>query len=916
MHKALITNSSPKTGDKDKSPSLLGLKQIRFQNFLVLMLFVLVVSACEPKPKVLYQSPEFTVYADRVVQGEFTAKVESPTRIVSDYRSLAHENYSRLVKFKFSINEKDNEKKSGNDHWVIIEDDAQQSPVIVFGSVGEPMPDEPKTKLPVNHSYTFRLDMNPVLKQFAEKGYYETFDGTRIAQSDFKAVYIAGGSEPLTWDFVNLEEEGLSMKDPDNDGIYEITLLMNPYDEKKALTNTWTLTQDVSMKPSYTSDQPLVDALFNLSLEEARLNIEADSTLRTGAKWGGVWTRDVSYSTVLAFAVHEPQVAKISLMKKVKNGRIIQDTGSGGAWPVSSDRTTWVLAAWEIFKVTGDEDWLKTAFEIIKNTLADDEKTLPSSLTQMNRGESSFLDWREQTYPKWMSNMDIFQSENLGTNVVHYQANIILNEMAQRLGQPSEAYLHRANEIKSGINNFLWMKDKGYYGQYLYGRTAMMLSPRFEALGEALSILFEVADEQQSKSILENSPLVNFGATCIYPQIPNIPPYHNNGIWPFVQSFWNLAAAKAGNETALVHGLAAIYRPTALFLSNYENFVADNGDYVGTEINSHRMLWSMAGNLAMVYRVFSGIHFEPDGISFQPVIPEVYGGNRSLSNFRYRNAILTIHIKGFGNQISSFKLDGQPSKNAFFPANLEGAHTIEIVMNSTPFKPSKINLVPNRFSLANPITQLDQNTISWEAVPQAETYHVYKNGVFEKAVDELHVEVNPDEVAEYAVTAVDSDGVESFTSEPILILKDKDLNTIEFERFVPMSVLPYSNFSGKGFVEISTTKNTEIQIQIDVAESGNYWIDSRYANGTGPWNTDNNCAIRSIYLNGSYWGVWVFPQRGTDEWSDWGYSNAILFPLNKGKNELKIKLESWNTNMDGEINEALLDFVRVVRRKR
>jgi hypothetical protein len=67
--------------------------------------------------------------------------------------------------------------------------------------------------------------------------------------------------------------------------------------------------------------------LYNLSLEEARKNIEPDSTLRTGAQWGGVWTRDVSYSTLLAFAYHEPEVAKISLLRKVKRDRIIQDTG-------------------------------------------------------------------------------------------------------------------------------------------------------------------------------------------------------------------------------------------------------------------------------------------------------------------------------------------------------------------------------------------------------------------------------------------------------------------------------------------------------------------------------------------------------------------------------------------------------------
>jgi len=147
------------------------------------------------------------------------------------------------------------------------------------------------------------------------------------------------------------------------------------------------------------------------------------------------------------------------------------------------------------------------------------------------------------------------------------------------------------------------------------------MSPRFEALGEALAILFEVADKGKANSIIAQSPLTPFGTTCIYPQIPSIPPYHNNGIWPFVQSYWNLAAAKAGNEDVLNHGLASIYRAGGLFLTNYENFVAESGDFKGTEINSHRMLWSMAGMLAMVHRVFIGMSFDANGIRFQPAIP-------------------------------------------------------------------------------------------------------------------------------------------------------------------------------------------------------------------------------------------------------------------------------------------------------
>ena len=397
----------------------------------------------------------------------------------------------------------------------------------------------------------------------------------------------------------------------------------------------------------------------------------------------------------------------------------------------------------------------------------------------MNKGESSFLDWREQTYPKWMSNTDIYMSENLETNAVHYRANSILAEMAKILGEPGDKYLQRAAEIKAGMNKYLWMADKGYYGQYLYGRSSMSLSPRLEALGEALAVLFDVADPEEAKSVLENSPVTAFGTTCIYPQIPGIPSYHNNAIWPFVQSFWNLAAAKTGNEAALLHGLAAIYRPAALFLTNYENFVAQNGDYMGTEINSDRMLWSMAGNMAMVHRVFTGINFEPDGISFKPVIPKVYGGTRTLSNFSYRKAKLNITVKGYGNQVASFRLDGKISEKAFFPASLTGTHTIEIVMKNNSFGETKINLVKNKFSLPNPQVKLNGTKLDWDAIPGAVSFTIYKNGVVIKTIPDNQFEVNLNEFAEYKVTALDDQKTESFSSEPLLVVDDSDRKIIE-----------------------------------------------------------------------------------------------------------------------------------------
>ena len=77
--------------------------------------------------------------------------------------------------------------------------------------------------------------------------------------------------------------------------------------------------------------------------------------------------------------------------------------------------------------------------------------------------------------------------------------------------------------------------------------------------------------------------------------------------------------------------------------------------------------------------------------------------------------------------------------------------------------------------------------------------------------------------------------------------------------------------------------------------------------------TDNKCAIRSLYTNGSYQGVMVFPQRGQGEWSDWGWSNSYSVTLNGGTNEINLIFELWNNNMNVDVNTALLDYMRVIR---
>jgi hypothetical protein len=898
------------------------MKNFNFFSALIIAFLIGCISACSNDSGILYKSDTFSIYPDKAVQGTFEAKALSATEMVSNYESPANAFQDAFVSFKFSINGKDNEMAPGTDHQMVVKviDGRAESPLIVFGQQYVEEKQE-GVYLQPETPWHLKVDMRPVLKSFEETGFYTNAKGEKIYMEDFKALYVAGNALPMTWDFDNLRNRAeLELKDPDGDGIFETTLILNSKADIKKIDSAWRLSKDISAFPQYQSPHVLADAIYNMSLEEMEKAIEKDSTLRTGAEWAGVWTRDVSYSIILSMAYMQPQVAKNSLRRKVNaRKRIIQDTGTGGAWPVSTDRMIWAAAAWEIFLVTGEMDWLKEIYEVIKLSLEDDYKVAYDEETGLVKGESSFLDWREQTYPKWMEPADIFESECLGTNAAHYQANRVAAKMARILND--DAYVavfeEKAAQIKEGINKYLWQQDRGYYGQYLYGQVYKVLSPRSEALGEALAVLFDIADKEQQQKIVSSTPVVDYGIPCIYPQIPGIPPYHNNGIWPFVQTYWLMAGAKAANEQSVMHSIASLYRPSALFLTNKENFVADNGDFSGTVINSSNMLWSLSGNIGLVHKVLFGIKFTEDGLTLNPFVPKALLGNRKLSGFKYRSAVLDIELEGYGDQVQTITLDGEPIKGQAIPTNISGAHTIRITLNNGFGNAGKINLVKNAFSPATPLfvdgEGKDAN-LKWTTGKDVVGYSLYKNGsTIETLKDDPSIK-RP-EVSNYLSFQLASIGNNqhlSFVSSPFEYIPENLVNQFEAENYAIASSLPYKGFSAKGFVEISNSKNRELNFKINVEKPGWYELRFRYANGNGPINTENKCATRSVYLGNSFMGSVVFPQRGTNEWSDWGFSNSMKINLPEGESTLSLRFEDWNENMNGAINQAMIDFVRVI----
>ncbi|MCM1032546.1 MAG: hypothetical protein NC405_02195 [Odoribacter sp.] len=693
----------------------------------------------------------------------------------------------------------------------------------------------------------------------------------------------------------------------------------------------WHLSRDISMYPQLKTPNKLHTAIYNLGLEEMINAVEPDTTLRTGKEWAGVWTRDVSYSIILSMAYLQPLASEISLRHKVTpTGRIIQDTGSGGAWPVSSDRMIWAVAAYELYKVTGDRQWLEYIYPVIRNSMEDDLLMTHNTDSGLVKGETSFIDWREQSYPKWMQTADIYQSEALGTSAVHAITLDILAEIAADLGlnDDAERYSKLAGELTEAINTHLWMPDKGYYAMYNYGREFPVINPRAETLGEALTILYDIAPADRARAITENNPTTPFGAAIFFPQIADMPAYHNNALWPWVASYWAMANAKAGNEQGTLEAIGSVFRPAALFTTNKENFVLDNGD-IATELNSSNMLWCLAGNLAITHRILFGINYEKDGLVFKPFVPEALAADRTLEGFRYRDATLDITVKGYGDHIASFTLNGRNHKPKI-PADIKGHNTIVITMDNKPIPPMSVNHTPNIKAPLTPIATLSNspeldapgvpanNLLQWQPIEYIAGYIVLRDGV---AIDTVRTTSYPATVpGAYQVVGFSDKGVQSFASAPV---DNFPVTTYEMPHESIMITspevsyrpdTPVNGFHGNGFVEIDHA-SAPVIVEIEVDSDGIYAVETIYANGNGPVNTENKCAIRTLEVDGAPAGKLIMPHRGVANWNDWGHSNPVMIPLSAGRHKLSITFRPEDENMNLHTNHALIDRITVKKIK-
>lgn len=468
------------------------------------------------------------------------------------------------------------------------------------------------------------------------------------------------------------------------------------------LSTTQTLRDPVPsfVKVDERADAPTVrtgslafDALFALAESEMRQDAVAAirdgnynggaaiacACFETGEQWHYVWTRDLSYAADLGLALLDPERVMRSLDFKLSPWRadigrpaaatatsadglqILQDTGTGGSWPVSTDRVAWAFGAARVLDLLAPAQraaFAPRALLALSNTVENDRIAAFDAADGLYTGEASFLDWREQSYSAWIVDdiASLASSKALSTNVAHFKALTLAAALAAQAGQPAQAqrYGDWAAQLKAAINRRFWLADAGMYASITGPHFDGAPLHSFDWLGQSLAIVTGVADAAQTGSILAHYPHGPNGAPVIYPQQPGRPIYHNRAIWPFVTAYGLRAAAIGGNVAAADAAYASLLRGASLNLSNMENLEWLSGRPLlldeaqpalsGPVINSRRQLWSVGGYLGMVIESVFGVSTDGDGLRLRPFITS--GLHRHFLGSSGRIALRGLQLRG------------------------------------------------------------------------------------------------------------------------------------------------------------------------------------------------------------------------------------------------------------------------------
>jgi len=415
-----------------------------------------------------------------------------------------------------------------------------------------------------------------------------------------------------------------------------------------------------------------------------------------GGEYNNAWTRDGSYNNLAAGSLLSPGVAKntFSLLVAPDEGMV-----NGGVWGLRFtdmqfwDKVIWIIAAHHHSLINQDRDFLAESAAVAVKTIAYQEAHYYRNEFGLFRGPGFFLDsigaWPKdyckerikQTgnscvldYPELLQNM------TLSTNCLYVESYRCAAKMLDALNRDAALaaqYREKADTLAENIRQrFFAPSETGIPAYFIDGMGKENNGkPVFfqEGCGIGFALLFGIPNKEQAQAVFDHIHHEPNGLPCIWPNLWN--DYVGNGqlgsthggyhtpcnivIHPQVNGIWILGCAEYGQTELIQSEIENLFRLVKENQGVYENYHARTGNpkLTGLQAKKHQN-WSATACLSAIHHAVFGLRCCETGLSFSPNLPPEWG-EMTLSGIHFRDMDLDLILRGGGNKISRFLLDGK-----------------------------------------------------------------------------------------------------------------------------------------------------------------------------------------------------------------------------------------------------------------
>lgn len=623
--------------------------------------------------------------------------------------------------------------------------------------------------------------------------------------------------------------------------------------------------------------------------------------------------------------------ARTALESRLRNSVVVPLDARGLGWPTINSSAEWLLGASELAVAQGDTRWLRQVRQTARLTMENELRVTYDPVTGLFNGIPHYLAVGSGVLPDWMELQDVAGLQTFAVNAAYCGALQSLEGGAGDSGKQWQLSL-TSDSLRQCMKRRLWLPNHGCFSAMNYGPKPYVISlTASDNLAQAFAILSGCVAPEFARAIIDKTAVSPRGVSSYQPQLPPASGPLRNEISPLLlQAAWTVAAARTGNESAYSASVGSLFVLTAEELLK----------------NPHRSVSCRSGFTALITRGLLGAQFTHEGMSLSPYVPENLPGEKVISNFRYRDANLSFHITGTGRAISTFTLDGTPSK-PFISADLTGNHEIAITLAGASADAGLISLRPEPQMLPLPPTvnwkgrdatiaeghlpvgvtpDVVREAVGCAPLPNPDNcYIVYVNGVEEEEIFRTDYQLYDAKTLTAVQFCPFTDGeFEGFSGRPKLYIPSGSQWYVYTPTFAKSGARVLENKKiAERFVEMTRYKNRRFPFEFNAPRTGRYLIDVHYAAGLGIVNNQRRIALRILKVNGADAGTFIFTQlsavtaqlKESDEsWQNTvAWTNPLIVQLNEGPNTLELRyFQPSPVFVDPGSNTVLADIVRIL----